>query len=146
MENAPRNPREKILSNDNIKVILFNGIVKGIVAYGAFLAMYFYNHHLASHYEKAVTVTFISIIFGNYANVLSTRTYGNALGKYFYSNRNLLFGFALSIISVVIIVYVPVFNLYFRTSPLLPGDWLFPIAAGVICLLIYEDRKKIEMK
>jgi P-type Ca2+ transporter type 2C len=123
---------------------LFNGLIKGIITYGAFLAAYFHNHHLSNHYEKAITVTFVSIIFGNYANILSTRTYGNALGKYFFSNRNLLLSFALSIFSVLLIVYVPVLNLYFHTSSLMLADWLFPLTAGGLCLIIYEYRKKIK--
>ena len=60
--------------------ILFNGAVMGLAAYGAFLAEYFHNHHLANHYEKAMTVTFVSIIFGQYANLLSRRTYGPCIG------------------------------------------------------------------
>lgn len=142
MENPPRNPSDKILTKDTIKGILFNGSIKGLIAYGAFLAVYFHNHHLSNHYEKAITVTFISIIFGNYANILSTRTYGNALGKYFFSNRKLLLGFALSVSSVLLIVYMPVLNLYFHTSSLLLVDWLFPLTAGALCLVIYEYRKK----
>jgi Ca2+-transporting ATPase len=142
MESPPRNPGDKILTKDAIKGILFNGLIKGFIAYGAFLAEYFHNHHLSNHYEKAITVTFVSIIFGNYANILSTRTYGNALGKYLFSNRNLLLGFALSIFCVLLIVYMPVFNLYFHTSSLMPVDWLFPLIAGALCLTIYEYRKK----
>ena len=63
METPPRNPGDKILTKDTIKDILFNGSIKGIIAYGAFLAEYFHNHHLSNHYEKAITVTFVSIIF-----------------------------------------------------------------------------------
>lgn len=142
MESPPRNLKEKILTKTTMKDVLFNGLIKGFIAYGAFLAEYFHNHHLSNHYEKAITVTFVSIIFGNYANTLSTRTYGNALGKYLFSNRKLLFGFALSIICVLLIVYVPLFNLYFHTSSLMLVDWLFPLTAGGLCLAIYEYRKK----
>lgn len=142
MQSKPRNPNDKILTRYTLKEILFNGLIKGFIAYGAFLASYFHNHHLSEHYEKAITVTFVSIIFGNYANTLSTRTSGNALGKYFFSNRKLLLGFALSIASVMLIVYLPVFNLYFHTSSLMLIDWLFPLTAGVLCLIIYEYRKK----
>jgi len=142
MEIPPRNPDDKILTKDTIKDILVNGSIKGLVAYVAFLAEYLHNHHLSNHYEKAITVTFVSIIFGNYAYILSTRTSGKALGKYFFSNHNLLLGFALSILCVMLIVYVPIFNLYFHTSALLPVDWLFPLTSGAICLFIYEYRKK----
>lgn len=146
MEIPPRNPKEKIMTKQTSKEILFNGAIKGLLAYGAFLAEFFHNHHLSNHYEKAITVTFISIIFGNYANTLSTRTTSNALGKYLFSNKKLLFGFALSLFSIVLLVYVPVFNLYFHTSPLLLVDWLFPLASGAICLLIYEYRKRRKLQ
>ncbi len=146
MESPPRNPKDKILTKNTMKGIMFNGSIMGLAAYGAFLAEYFHNHHLSNHYEKAITVTFISIIFGQYANLLSRRTYGPALGKYFFSNRNLLLAFALSISCILLIVYVPTLNYYFHTSPLLAVDWLFPIAAGGICLAIYEVRKKTRKK
>lgn len=146
MENPPRNPDDKILTKTTMKEILFNGLIKGFIAYGAFLAEYLHNHHLSNHYEKAITVTFVSIIFGNYANTLSTRTHGNALGKYLFSNRRLLIGFALSFVSVLLIVYVPVFNLYFHTSSLMLIDWLFPLTAGALCLIIYEYRKNRRSK
>jgi Ca2+-transporting ATPase len=144
MEEAPRNPKDKILTKDTMKGIVFSGTVMGLASYGAFLIEYFHNHHLSNHYEKAITVTFISIIFSQYANLLSRRTYGPALGKYLFSNRNLLLAFLFSISCILLIVYVPALNLYFHTSPLMPVDWLFPVAAGTICLIIYELRKKIK--
>ena len=55
----------------------------------------------------------------------------HALGKYLFSNKNLLFAFALSISLMLLLIYVPVFNLYFHTSSLMPVDWLFPLTAGV---------------
>ena len=142
MEIPPRNPKDKILSKESMIEIVLSGIVIGITAYGAFLIEYFHNHHLTNHYEKAMTVTFVSIIFGQYANILSKRTHGNALGGYFFSNKNLLFGFALSIFCVLLIVYMPVLNLYFHTSSLLLVDWLFPLTSGAICLSVFEYRKK----
>ncbi len=143
MEDPPRNPRDKILTGDTMKGIVFNGTVMGLVAYGAFLLSFFHNHHLSNHYEKAITVTFISIIFSQYANLLSGRTYGPALGKYVFSNRHLLWAFLLSVSCILLIVYVPALNLYVHTSPLLAVDWLFPLAAAAICMVIYEVRKKI---
>ena len=146
MEMPPRNPKDKILTKETMKGIVFNGTVMGLAAYGAFLAAYFHNHHLSHHYEKAMTITFVSIIFGQYANLLSRRTYGPALGKYLFSNKNLLFAFGLSISLMLLIIYVPLFNVYFHTSSLMPVDWLFPLTAGTVCLVIYEYRKKRQNK
>jgi Ca2+-transporting ATPase len=143
MENPPRNPKDKILTKDTMKGIAFSGLVMGIAAYGAFLFSYFHSQHTPDHYAKAITITFISIISGQYTNILSRRTYGNALWKYFFSNRNLLLAFLFSLTCIMLIIYVPIFNLYFHTSPLHIADWILPLAAGAICLLIYEFRKKV---
>ncbi len=142
MEISPRNPNDKILTKENIMGILINGMVIGLSAYISFLAVYFHNHHLSNHYEKALTVTFVSIVFGQYANILSKRTYGPALGKYLFSNPKLLWAFAISITAILLIIYIPVLSLYFHTSPLLLFDWLFPLISGTICLSIFEYRKK----
>jgi P-type Ca2+ transporter type 2C len=138
MTDPPRNPKEKILTNPAMRSIIFSGTLMGLVAYGAFLVSFYYHHQ----YERAITITFISIIFGQYANLLSRRTVGNALGKYLFSNRNLLLAFAFSISCLLLIVYVPMCNLYFHTSALRPFDWLLPLASGAICLSIYEFLKK----
>ena len=143
MENPPRNPKDKILTKKAMIGIAFSGIVMGLVAYAAFLFSSFTNHNGANHYEKAITITFVSIIFGQYANILSRRTYGNALGKYLFSNRNLLLAFGFSLLCILLIVYLPVLNLYFHTSSLQAFDWILAITAGAVCLTIYEIRKKI---
>lgn len=142
MEIKPRNPNDKILTKENMFGILFNGMIMGLTAYGAFITVYFNDYHLSNHYEKALTVTFVSIIFGQYANILSRRTYGPALGSYLFTNPRLLWAFAISITAIILIIYVPVLNLYFHTSPLLLIDWLFPLISGAICLSIFEYRKK----
>lgn len=146
MENSPRNPKDKILTKTAMKGIAFSGIVMGIVAYGAFLYSFFMNPTGIGNYEKAITITFVSIIFGQYANLLSRRTNENVLGKYLFSNRNLLWAFAFSILCIILIVYTPIFNLYFHTFPLQPIDWFLPISVSVICLLIFEIKKSMTIR
>jgi len=141
MEIPPRNPKDKILTKDAMKGIAFSGVIMGLVAYAAFLISFFCTPHEPNHYEKAITITFISIIFGQYANLLSRRTYGKALGKYLFSNRNLMLAFAFSISCILLIVYIPALNLYFHTAPLHAADWAFPFATGAICISVYEFKK-----
>ncbi|MFZ4400265.1 MAG: cation-translocating P-type ATPase [Bacteroidales bacterium] len=146
MEKPPRNPKAKILTIDTMRGIAFSGIIMGVFAYSAFLISYFQNIQMPHQYEKAITITFISVIFGQFANLLSRRTYGNALGKYLFSNKNLLLSLLFSVSCIMLIVYVPLLNLYFHTSPLSIFDWILPISTGFICLLIYEVKKKINLK
>ena len=137
MNCSPRNPAQNILTPRVMLGIAFSGIVMGLVAYGAFLVS-FKSHHA---YERAITITFVSIIFGQYANLLSRRTNEFILSKYLFSNRNLMLAFALSLTCILLIVYVPVLNLCFHTAPLHLTDWLLPLASGFLCLIIYESRK-----
>jgi Ca2+-transporting ATPase len=143
MEEPPRNPKDKILNRGTMKGIVFSGFIMGLIAYGTFLFSFFVNPHCTGKYETAITVTFVSIIFSQYANLLSRRTLGNALGRYLWSNRNLLLAFAFSISCILLIMYLPPLNLYFHTAPLNAIDWILPLAAFTICLAIYEIRKKI---
>ena len=142
MEKPPRNPKDKILTRSSMLGIAFSGLTMGLLAYGAFLYSYFHNVQTPQRYDKAITITFISIIFGQFANLLSRRTYGNALGKYLFSNRNLLLAFLFSVSCVLLIVYIPLLNLYFHTSPLHLADWILPLSVGAICLIIFEIKKK----
>lgn len=139
MTDPPRNTQNKILTKSTMIGIAFSGTIMGLAAYGAFLISFFCHHQ----YERAITITFISIISGQFANILSRRTYGNALGKYLFSNRYLLVAFAFSVTCIFLIVYVPVFNIYFHTFPLHFADWMLPIGAFATCISIYEIRKKI---
>jgi len=143
MEDPPRNPKDKILNPPAMKGIAFSGIIMGLISYGAFLFSFFATPHGTNNYETAITVTFVSVIFGQYANLLSRRTNGNIMGKYLFSNRNLLFAFAFSITCILLIVYVPLLNLYFHTAPLHVMDWILPLTTFAICLSIYETRKKL---
>lgn len=146
MEKPPRNPKDKILTTDTMKGIAFSGIIMGLIAYGAFLYSYMNNQNMPFQYEKAITITFISVIFGQFANLLSRRTYGNAIGKYLFSNKNLLLAILFSVSCIMLIVYVPLFNLYFHTSSLTVADWLLPSGSGIICLIIFEIKKKINLR
>lgn len=138
MVEPPRNPNNKILTHNTMLGIVFSGTVNGLMAYSAFLFFFITTHN----YEKSITITFVTIIFGQYANLLSRRTFGNALGKYLFSNNYLLAAFGLSISCILLIVYVPICNMYFHTAPLHLVDWLLPILSGAICLLIFELLKK----
>ena len=137
MHCPPRNPAQKILTPVTMRGIVFSGMVMGAVAYGAFLISFNSGHV----YERAITITFVSIIFGQYSNLLSRRTNDFVLSKYLFSNRNLLSAFALSLTCILLIVYVPALNLCFHTAPLHITDWWLPLASGFICMMIYEVRK-----
>lgn len=143
MENPPRSPKAKILTKQSMIGIAFSGIIMGLVAYSAYLFSIYIYPHGDNNYERAITVTFVSLIFGQYANLLSRRTYGNALGKYLFSNKKLLLAFAVSVFCIILIVYIPVLNLYFHTASLNALDWILAITVGSICLLIFEIKKKV---
>ncbi len=141
MELPPRDPKEKILTRENIYGILFNGSLMGLTSFLAFLAVYHQGRELPQIHERAMTVTFVSVILCQYANLLSRRTYGPVLSAYLFSNKFLLSAFAISLALTLLVVYIPVFNIYFHTYPLEMTDWLYTLLASAACLFIYELRK-----
>jgi Ca2+-transporting ATPase len=141
MEMPPRDPKEKILTRENIYGILFNGTLMGLASFLAFLATYLPGRELPQIHEQAMTVTFVSVILCQYANLLSRRSYEPVFSRYLISNKLLLGAFCISFALTLLVVYVPDFNIYFHTYPLSISDWFYPLIASAICLFIYELRK-----
>jgi hypothetical protein len=63
----------------------------------------------AAQYAVAVTVSYISILFCQYANILSRRAGDDSIfTSYFRSNTRLLRSFMISLILVIGITYIPI--------------------------------------
>ena len=142
MLKPPRSPAQKILTSGTMTGIAFSGVIMGLAAYAAF----FLSAHMHYAYQRSITITFVSIIFGQYANLLSRRTTDFVISRYLFSNRNLLYAFALSVTCILFIVYLPILNLCFHTAPLQLFDWSLPIACAIICLVVYETVKYVRRK
>lgn len=91
------------------------------------------------HYLLATSITYTSIVFCQFANILSRRAGDKSVfTSYLWSNKRLLAAFGISLCCLMVLMYVPVVRGYFWFWALAIEDWLFPIVAWVIFLLIRE--------
>jgi P-type Ca2+ transporter type 2C len=94
------------------------------------------------YYPVATSITYISIVFCQFMNILSRRAGDKSVfTNYLWSNKRLLWAFAISLICLMVLIYVPVVRNYFWFGSLQPQDRIFPITAWVIFLLVREGVK-----
>ncbi|MGZ4959664.1 MAG: cation-translocating P-type ATPase [Methylomonas sp.] len=151
MTKPPRPRRERLL---NWPLLLRAYLFLGLIEASAAMAAYYFVLHvggwswgevLNSHvplYRQATTACLSAIIVMQVVNVFLCKTPEHSLFlSPIFANRLLLWGVALEITLILIIVYTPWGNSVFGTAPIPPAIWMFiiPCAAG---MLILEEIRK----
>lgn len=150
MKEPPRSPTNYILNKRRLMDIAWTSILMGALAYGNFLlfapregfSWKGFSDLQSPLYYQALTLSYVTIVFIQLANILSLRTKKNILNKYLWSNRRLLISYALSIILVLNVSYNPYLSKLLQTGPLNPSDWLMAVTAAGLFLFIREVYKK----
>jgi Ca2+-transporting ATPase len=149
MTESPRNPEEHIMNKFSLIDLAWSGLLMGSVAYLNFM-MLFYREgrslHIATDdpfYMRATTLTYISIVMVQWANIMSRRAGGreNAFTSYLWSNKRLLLGYAISLFFLLNIVYNPYVADFMHTAPLTWLDWTFAVGGGLFYMIIREIHK-----
>ena len=153
----PPRPREERLLDWRLLVhaYLFLGVLEAIVAMSA----YFFVLHGGgwqwgesleardSLYLQATTACLSAIIVTQIVNVFLCKTPGRSVfcGRLF-DNRIILWGIALEIALVLLIVYTTWGNLIFGTAPIASEVWLFILPFALGMLLLEELRKVVVVR
>jgi len=150
MTEAPRNTGEHIMNKHSLFDLAWSGLIMGGIGYANFLFL-FYRENVSPigiasdnlFYMRATTLTYITIVFVQWANIMSRRAGGRefVLSSYLWSNKRLLLGFGISLFFLLNIVYNPFISQYIGTAPMTLIDWLYAIAGGLIYLIIREVHK-----
>lgn len=100
------------------------------------------NSYDPALYARATTITYLTIAFCQYVNILSHRFERASLfSRNFFSNKMLLGSIAGSIGLVLVVVYTPVMRDFLRFAPVSSADWVYVLAASAIYLLAFEAMK-----
>jgi Ca2+-transporting ATPase len=126
--------------------ILFLGFLMGALAFANFG---FFMQRMGveltiSHelYARATTLSYTTIAFCQFINILSRRyNYESLFNSNFWNNSKLLWSIVISIGFILSAVYIPVVNSFIAFSPLTVTDWLFVLAAMAVFLLAHETIK-----
>lgn len=143
MHDKPRRLGDHILNMSTVKEFVGYGLLAAILATGNFF-LFFLRHgtspeHIDSTsliYAQATTLTYVTLVFCQFINLLLVRTAEHAafFTSYLWSNKRLLLAFGVSLFCILNLVYNPVIQPYFRTSALQVSDWLMALVAAGIYL------------
>jgi Ca2+-transporting ATPase len=149
MSEWPRNVSNHIINKSVIIDLLRSGFLMWWIAFGNYVLYLVLNGHGLNsiqtnvfYYPIATSITYASIVFSQFANIISRRAgTHSAFTSYLWSNKTLLYAFAISICFLSILIYVPVVSSYFGFGGMRAIDRLFPIIGWFIFLMIREAYK-----
>jgi Ca2+-transporting ATPase len=152
MKRPPRNMGEHIVNLQSAAEVIFLGLLIGGLSFANF-ALFMHRHGVTFTlesvdpllYARATTVTYITIAFCQFANILSRRDdIRSILNRNFFSNRILLGSILGSIALIAIATHVPHIRDFLHFAPPSPGDWLYVLGATGVFLLVFEVMKVIK--
>jgi len=152
MEAPPRRRTQHLL---NLPLLLRSYVYLGLTEAGVAMSLFFwflYGHGWtvgqpldwsSSLYHQSTTMTFAAIVMTQVANVFACRSERTSIFQLgFLSNRQVIWGIAVELLLLLLIVYTPLGNTLFGTDPL--PLWLFgPLVLGALVLLLAEEGRKM---
>ncbi len=155
MLEPPRSTKERLFTR---KIFLRSVFIGGIIAIGAMVGClnawmaggWQFGQQLAANdpvYIKGVTMTFAGIVVAQAGNVLASRTSKQSIFKTsIRTNKWIVVGIAAQLAILALLIYVPVMNGFFGTTPLGLTDWAYLISLAVIVVFAEEIRKLLSRK
>jgi sodium/potassium-transporting ATPase subunit alpha len=155
MELSPRPRSERLLSLPLLlRAYVFLGLIEAVIAMAAFF--WFLRAQgwtwgtpldwTDPLYRQATTITFAAIVIAQVANVFACRSERLSVFRLgFLSNPFILWGIAVELALLALIVYTPLGNLIFGTAPLPLWAW-GPLLLGAMGLLLLDEIRKIAME
>jgi len=149
MREPPRDPAAHIMSRSAAAEVIFLGVLMGALAFvnfGLFMwrngVTFTVDHADAFMYGRATTVTYLTIGYCQFINVLSRRYERTSLfNRNFWNNRTLLWSIVISIAMTSIAVYGPFINEWLAFARLSVVDWVYVLGSAAIYLAVFEFVK-----
>lgn len=137
MHIKPRDPKEEILNRRNLTLVISIAFVMSIISFLVFLVA-----DPFTDIQRARTLTFVTKISMALFVPASFRSLDESVIKIgLFSNRSMLIGMVVTSLLIVGVVYIPLFQLVFELTPLTAIDWVLPLGAAFLTLLIVEGIK-----
>ncbi len=122
MTQQPRRTDQHLLRRETIIDLVWSGFLMGLLPYLAFVAHAYITGQTITtiaDYPVAVTVTYVALVFCQYANILSRRAGDDSVfTSYLWSNPRLLFSIVATLAVVAVLVYTPDISTMIGTGPL----------------------------
>lgn len=155
MQEPPRSTKERLFTR---KVFLRSVYIGVIIAIGAMIGCvnawaaggWQLGMQLEANdpvYIKGVTMTFAGIVVAQAGNVLASRTSKQSIFKTsLKTNKWIIVGIAAQLAILAVLVYVPLMNQFFGTTPLGLTEWAYLLSLAVVVVFAEEIRKLFSRK
>jgi Ca2+-transporting ATPase len=148
MERPPRRRTERVIDGEMWFNIGFIGLVMALVTLGVmdlYLPGGFIAQDAGGDIALAQTMAFTTLVFCQLFNVFNSRSEHTSAFHHLFTNHWLWLALLLSVIFQVAVIYIPVLNTAFSTTPLSLADWGIALGLGSVVLWA-EEVKKLVMR
>jgi magnesium-transporting ATPase (P-type) len=153
MDRPPRSRREPLLTRALLaRALLWYGLIEAVAGLAGYFFVNWRNGWPAAPlaaegtlvYQAATTMTLAGIVAAQVGAVFACRTdRASVLTVGFFRNRLVLWGVAVELTLLLLLVYTPWLQDVFHTAPLGPREWAFAVAWAPLLLLADEGRKAL---
>ncbi len=140
MDRPPRPVDERILPNHLLALMTFQGAIVGVSTLAAFALEYFTSGDVARAQAEAFATSILAQNVQAF-NVRSNRLSIFQLGL--FTNRYLIGAFALVVVTLLGLIYIPPLQKIFQTAPLGLHDWVIVVLLALLPLVVIETYKLI---
>ncbi len=144
MMRKPRGAKDNIFSHGLLKLIVARGVFIGLSTLGVFVSIMYYTNDV----ELGRTGAFMTLVLTQLVHVFECKSETRNIFEIpLFNNIPLVLAVLCSLIMVVGVVYIPVFQMIFETVPLGMNEWFlilgFSLMGPVLASLLGINRKKI---
>lgn len=146
MERPPRRRSERVIDGRMWFNIGFIGLVMAVVTLGVmdlYLSGGMIGQDATGDIVLAQTMAFTTLVFCQLFNVFNSRSEDTSAFHHLFTNGWLWLTLLLSVVLQVAVIYIPVLNTAFGTTPLSLTDWGVALALGSVVLWAAEAKKLI---
>jgi magnesium-transporting ATPase (P-type) len=156
MARPPRSQKEPLLNANLLaKALLWYGLIESVASMSAYFFLNWLQGWpgapLAAEgtliYRMATTMTLAGVVATQIGAVMGCRSERTSIFRIgFFTNRLVLWGIAVELTLLGILIYTPFLQPIFNTAPIGPREWAYLFAWTPVILLLDELRKVILRK
>lgn len=142
MLQSPRNTSESIFSQGLTGLIIFRGIFLGLSTLAVFISIL----HFTGNVVRARTAAFATLVLTQLIHVFECKSEKKSIFEIpLFNNMALILAVLCSTVMIISVIYIPSFQVVFKTIKLLPNDWMtilgFSFLGPVLASMFISKRK-----
>ncbi len=144
MERKPIDKKASVFNKEMKAIILWLGISRDIILFAIFFYIFKNLESYGFSVEYLRTLFFATLIAKSLLSVFSLRSFTKPIYKINHlHNPYLLFAAFAGLGFLLLAVYLPSFNYFLKTEPLMLGSWAFVLAVAILNIMAMEIIKHV---